>query len=492
MTRIVLFAVACAFAFAVAASPADGATTPAPNVVLIFCDDLGYGDIGPYGSKNPTPNLDRMAREGARFTDFYVTQAVCSASRAALLTGCYSNRVSILGALRPRSEIGIHPGELLMPEVFKSKGYATGMFGKWHLGDAPRFLPTRNGFDEYFGIPYSNDMWPRHPESPFPDLPLIDGEEKVEFNPDQHKLTTALTERAVSFIDRNKDRPFFLYVPHPQPHVPLFASDKFEGKTGLGLYADVIAEIDWSVGQILDALKRNGVDENTLVIFTADNGPWLSYGEHGGSAGPLREGKATAFEGGVRVPCVMRWPAKIPAGAVVREVASTIDFVPTFAKLIGAELPADRVIDGKDIAPLMFNEQGAKSPHETFYYYYGRRLLAVRSGKWKLMFPHDYNVKPTTRATGGKPTKYGRGHIELSLYDLENDPGETTNVIADHPDVAKRLEALGERAREDLGDLLTDREGKNVREPGRLPAAAATKSTNAAPRASSRPGKSPL
>jgi arylsulfatase A-like enzyme len=486
MTRILVSAVACAIALVFTPARADSATTP--NVVLIFCDDLGFGDIGPNGSKNRTPNLDRMAREGIRFTDFYVAQAVCSASRAALLTGCYSNRVGIQGALPPRAQIGINPRELTMAEVFKSKNYATAMFGKWHLGDAPQFLPTRHGFDEYFGLPYSNDMWPRHPESRFPDLPLIDGEHAVETNPDQRKLTTAYTERAVSFIDRNKDRPFFLYVPHSMPHVPLFVSDKFEGKTGQGLYADVIAEIDWSVGQILDTLKRNGVDENTLVIFTSDNGPWLSYGDHSGSAGALREGKTTTFEGGVRVPCVMRWPARIPAGTTTREVASTIDVLPTFAKLIGAELPGDRIIDGKDISPLLF-DASAKSPHEAFYYFWGKRLQAVRSGKWKLGFPHEYN-SVATPGGGGKPGKYQReprARIELSLYDLEADPGETTNVIADHPDVVKRLEALAERAREDLGDTLTDREGKNVREPGRLPApAAATTATSPAASPSAR------
>ena len=476
MTRIVLLVVVCALAL-VFTAPA-GAATP-PNVVLIFCDDMGYGDIGPFGSKNPTPNLDRMAAEGAKFTSFYVAQAVCSASRAALLSGSYSNRVSIQGALPPNARIGIDPGETLMPEVFKSRGYATGMVGKWHLGDAPRFLPTRNGFDEYFGLPYSNDMWPRHPESRFPDLPLMEGERKIELNPDQRKLTTAYTERAVSFIDRHKEKPFFLYVAHSMPHVPLFVSDKFQGKTGLGLYADVIAEIDWSVGQILDALKRKGVDENTLVVFTSDNGPWLSYGDHGGSAGPLREGKTTTFEGGVRVPCVMRWPGKIPAGAVVGEVASTIDLLPTFAKLIGASPSAERTIDGRDILPLMRNEPGAKSPHEAFYYFWGRRLQAVRSGKWKLIFPHEYS-HVVTPGSGGKPGKYQRdprATIELSLFDLEADPGETKNVIAEHPDVVKRLQVLAEQAREDLGDTLTNREGKNVREPGRLPDATTTTTT---------------
>jgi arylsulfatase A-like enzyme len=365
------------------------AATP-PNVILIFADDLGYGDIGCYGSKNPTPNLDRMAKEGVRFTDFYVAQAVCSASRAALLTGCYSNRVSIQGALFPGSKVGISDKELTMAEMFKSRGYATGIFGKWHLGDASEFLPARHGFDEYVGLPYSNDMLPTT-AARNPPLPLSDGEKVIERDPDQSKLTTLYTQRAVDFIERHKGGPFFCYVPHSMPHIPLAVSEKFAGKSGRGIYGDVIAEIDWSVGQVLEALKKHGLDEKTLVVFTSDNGPWLTYGEHGGSSGPLREGKTTAFEGGVREPCVMRWPGTVPAGVTCHELAATIDLLPTFAALAGATLPTDRVIDGKDIRPLMTNESGAKSPHGAYFYYWGRGLRAVRSGKWKLIFPHDYN-----------------------------------------------------------------------------------------------------
>src|SRR5688572_678232 len=322
-----------------------------PNVVIVFADDLGYGDLGCYGARGyQTPHLDRMAAEGARFTDFYVAQAVCSASRAALLTGRYSNRVGILGALGPGAKNGIKDAELTLGEVFKSRGYATAAFGKWHLGDHDPYLPADNGFDEYFGLPYSNDMWPRHPENPrgYPPLPLIDGKRKVAEMPDQRMLTTWYTERAVSFIDGIKDEPFFLYLPHSMPHVPLFVSAKHVGKTERGPFGDVIAEIDWSVGQVLDALKRNGLDDNTLVVFSSDNGPWLSYGDHAGSAGPLREGKGTTFEGGVRVPAIFRWPGRIPAGAVCREPAMTIDLLPTLANLIGAQLPAGHVVDGKD------------------------------------------------------------------------------------------------------------------------------------------------
>lgn len=440
-----------------------------PNLVVIYADDLGYGDIGCYGSKNPTPNLDRMAREGMRFSDFYVAQAVCSASRAALMTGCYPNRIGILGALGPASKIGISDKETTIAQALKPRGYATAIFGKWHLGHHPQFLPTRHGFDEYFGLPYSNDMWPKHPTAKFPALPLIDGEKTIEHNPDQTRLTTWYTEHAVKFIEKNKNRPFFLYVPHNMPHVPLFVSDKYKGKSGRGLYGDVIEEIDWSVGQILAALKANGLDERTLVIFTSDNGPWLSYGNHAGSAGPLREGKGTTWEGGQREPCIMRWPGKIAAGSECRELAATIDILPTFAKLAGAELPK-HPIDGKDISPLLLGEKGAKSPHEAFFYYWDRGLQAVRSGKWKLYFPHAYrSMIGQPPGMGGSPGKYVQKQIGMALYDLEKDIGETTDVAKDHPGVVERLQKLAEQAREELGDSITKRQGKGVRPPGKVP-----------------------
>ena len=441
--------------------------TSPPNVVLIFCDDLGYGDLGCYGSKTPTPNIDALAREGVRFTDFYVAQAVCTASRAALMTGCYPNRVSLLGALGPKATTGINDDEVTLAEMFKSHGYATAIFGKWHLGHHPQFLPTRHGFDEYFGIPYSNDMWPKHPESKFPPLPLIEGEKILEHNPDQTKLTTQLTERAVSFIERNKERPFFLYVPHPMPHVPLHVSPDRAGKTGKGLHADVIHELDWSVGEVLAALKRNGLDERTMVIFTSDNGPWLSYGDHGGSSGGLREGKGTSFEGGVRVPCVVRWPGQVPAGAECREVAASIDFLPTLANLIGAPLPKERVVDGKDVLPLLRKPSEAKSPHEAYFIYWNGDLQAVRSGRWKLHLPHLYR-HITRPGAGGKPGATTQPTIELSLFDLEFDPAETTNVADKHPDVVERLQKLAEFCMDDLGDARTKRTGKGVRPPGKV------------------------
>ena len=442
-----------------------------PNIIIVFTDDQGYADVGCFGAKGfNTPNLDRMAEEGVLFTDFHATTAVCSASRVSLLTGCYPERVSILGALSPGSKIGINDEEVTIAEILKSCGYATAVYGKWHLGDNPKFLPMRHGFDEYFGLPYSNDMWPNHPTAGdrYPPLPLIEGEKIIQYMPDQTMLTTWYTERAVKFIENNYDKPFFLYVPHSMPHVPLHVSDKFKGKSERGLYGDVIMEIDWSVGQIMAALKKHDIDEQTLMIFTSDNGPWLSYGDHAGSADPLREGKGTMFEGGMREPCIMRWQGRIPAGTVCHELATTMDILPTVTKLVGGKLP-EHNIDGHDILPLMTGKKGAKSPTEVYYCYYGGSLEAVRSGRWKLHFPHNYRTmagKPG--GTGGKPNPYSQAEIGLELFDLENDIGETTNVADKHPDVVKRLQILGEKAREDLGDRLTKRKGKGVRPPGRL------------------------
>ncbi len=442
-----------------------------PNIVIVFADDQGYGDLGVFGAEGfETPNIDQLAEGGMRFTDFYSAQAVCSASRAALLTGCYPNRIGIQGALGPGAKHGIHENEMTIADLVKQKGYATAIYGKWHLGHLPKFLPQNHGFDDYFGLPYSNDMWPKHPTNPtgYPPLPLIDGMETIETNPDQTQLTTWYTEHAVEFIDANKDGPFFLYVPHSMPHVPLFVSDKFAGKSQQGIYGDVIMEIDWSVGQIVDALKRNGVYENTLIIYTSDNGPWLSYGTHGGSAGPLREGKGTSWDGGQREPTVMHWPAKIPAGTVCSEPAMTIDILPTIASLIDADLP-DHTIDGLDISPLLFGTEGAKSPHEALYFYWGRHLQAVRSGNWKLHFPHDYRtLNGREGGTGGQPVRYDTGHTELALYNLAEDIGESKNVAEDHPETVERLQALAEQARKELGDSATQRRGSGVRPPGRV------------------------
>lgn len=444
-----------------------------PNIVIVYADDLGYADIGPFAAgsepRPTTPHLDRMASEGVRLTSFYVAQAVCSASRAALLTGAYPNRVGITGALNHTAKHGINSAETTIAEVLKRRGYATAIFGKWHLGSLKPFLPLQHGFDEYLGLPYSNDMWPRHPQQKnfYPDLPLLEGDEVLEHDPDQAQLTRRYTERAVQFIERNRDRPFFLYVPHAMPHVPLFVSDRFKGTTPGGFYGDVVAEIDWSVGRILEAVQRAGVDSRTLVIFTSDNGPWLSYGSHAGSSGPFREGKGTTFEGGVRVPFVARWPGHIPAGAVSGLPAMNIDVLPTAAKLAGADAPAEGTIDGRDMWPLLAGAAEAKPPHEVLLFYWGRELHAVRRGRWKLHLPHPYQ---SLEAAGrdGSPGKYVRKEIELSLFDLESDPGETRNVAGANGEIVTQLLQDAERAREDLGDSLVKRPGRGVREPGRM------------------------
>ena len=425
------------------------ASTGKPNFIIIFTDDQGYQDVGCFGSPNiNTPNLDRMADEGTKFTDFYSAASVCSPSRAALLTGCYPHRVSITKVLFPRDSIGLNPDEVTIADILKAQGYATACVGKWHLGHLPQFLPTSNGFDSYFGIPYSNDMdgvkgknrnldraWQEKDYSPW-NVPLMRDEKIIERPADQTTLIERYTQEAVRFINENKDRPFFLYLPHTMPHVPLFVSDEFFDDDAHKAYKATIEQIDSSVGRVLEVLRKAGVDKNTLVVFTSDNGPWLGKKHHGGSALPLRDGKFTTYEGGMREPTIMRWPGKIPAGQVCGEVCGTIDLLPTLALLAGAEVPTDRVIDGKDIWPLMYGKPGAKSPHKAYFYYRGNNLEAVRSGKWKL-----------------------RSRKKTELYDLQADISETNNVAAEHPGVVKRLNYVMKEF---------DRELKaNVRPPGK-------------------------
>ena len=442
-----------------------------PNIIIIFTDDQGYGDVGCYGAEGfVTPNIDSMAKEGILFTDFYVSQAVCSASRASLMTGSYAERVGVQGALSPWNVTGLDPNRETIAKLLKRYGYTNAIFGKWHLGHKEKYLPLQNGFDEYAGLICSNDMWPvdydgnpliGEKRSYYPPMAFWRGNEpseKIESLKDQGKLTTKITELAVDFISRNKNHPFFLYVPHPMPHQPIAVSEKFEGKSELGLYGDVIMEIDWSVGQILEALKINEIDKNTLVIYASDNGPWLNYGEWGGSAGPLREGKGTMWEGGARVPCIMRWPKTINSGRINNKIAATIDIYPTIADIVGHKEFKNK-IDGVSLMPILEGLPEAE-PRNELYYYYGKELIAVRKGKWKLVFPHTYrsyeNVEP------GKdlhPGPYGRGRAGLELYDLAKDIGERVDLAQIYPDVVMDLEILGEKARSILGDKLTDRIG---------------------------------
>lgn len=452
-----------------------------PNVVLIFMDDMGFGDFESYGGTGyQTPHTNKMAAEGMRFTQFYVSQPVCSASRAALMTGSYSNRVGISGALMPWSTRAMNPTEETIAEVLKKKGYRTGMVGKWHLGDQKAYLPLQQGFDEYYGLPYSNDMWPMGYDGKpagmeyeqinpnklkHPLLPLMEGNERIgyiETMQDQATLTTNYTKRAVKFIEENRNSPFFLYVAHSMPHVPLAVSEKFKGKSETGLYGDVMMELDWSVGEILNTLERLKMDDNTLVILTSDNGPWLSFGNHGGNAGGLREGKGSAWEGGMRVPCIMQWKNVIPAGTICNKLASTIDLLPTIAKFAKAQLPSKK-IDGVDISSLLKNEAGA-NPREHFVYYQGNKLEAIRKGEWKLVFTHSYrSYKMNPPGYDGWPGKQVALTADYALYNLRSDPGETVDVQERFPIVVGELNALADQYRNTLGDDLRNMKGTERR-----------------------------
>ena len=427
-----------------------------PNFIIIFTDDQGFEDIGCFGSpKIKTPNLDKLAAEGRKFTSFYSANSVCSPSRASLLTGCYPVRISIPGVLFPRHEIGLNPDEITIADLLKSKGYATSCIGKWHIGHKPKFLPTRQGFDSYYGIPYSNDMTidpeanlaadiklregftldrirNEKPKKDF--VPLMRNEEVIEYPCDQTTLTQRYTEEAVKFIEENKNKPFFLYLPHTMPHIPLFASEKFKGKSERGLYGDTIEEIDWSVGEIMKSLKYNNLDKNTLVIYTSDNGPWKLKGGRGGSAHPLRGFKFQTYEGGMRVPCIMHWKGKVPAGSSCDEIAATIDLLPTIAGLSEAVLPNDRTIDGKDIWPLIAGKKGAQTPHEIYFFYKGNKLESARQGKWKLR-------------------RSGKKSQTVELYDLASDISESKNLAKENEilvnEMIKKMNLFDEKLKKD-------------------------------------------
>ena len=440
-----------------------GASASRPNIILILADDLGYGDLGCYGHpKFKTPCLDRMAAEGARLTRFYTPMPYCAPTRASLMTGRYPFRCGMTNNPTPDAapeadKLGLPQSEITLAQLFKKAGYATSCIGKWHLGHKPEFLPTRRGFDEYLGIPYSNDMRPVH---------LLDGERVVEYPVVQATLTKRYTRRAIEFVERHKDRPFFLYLPHAMPHKPLACSEEFYKKSGDGLYADVIAELDKQIGELLAALKRFGLDERTLVVFTSDNGPWF-----GGSTGGLRGMKGVPWEGGYRVPCIARWPGRIPAGHVSYAPAVTMDLFTTALKAAAIAPPADRVIDGRDIMPLFTS--GARSPHEAVFGMAGPRLVTARDERWKLhvLPPHDWKIgKPGERWIDPRgpdgvtilapyeqyqPTDFpglrtGDAPKAMMLFDLQSDPGEQKDVAAEHPDIVARLKAAYDRMNKDV------------------------------------------
>ena len=433
-----------------------------PNFIIIYCDDLGYNDIGPFGSKSHrTPHLDRMAGEGRIFTDFYVTSGVCSPSRSSLMTGSYPQRVGLhenesgQWVLFPGNHRGLNPDETTIAEALRDSGYTTAIVGKWHLGDQPEFLPTRHGFDSYFGIPFSNDMGHQDRPKPYkyPPLPLLRDETVIEEEPDQAQLTKRYTAESIAFIEANKDRPFFLYLPHTMPHWPQYSSEGFAGKSANGAWGDTVEEIDWSTGEILETLRRLDLDGKTIVIFTSDNGGAMN---HGASNVPLSGGKGTTLEGGQRV-CMVAWgPGHIPGGTRCSELATTMDLLPTFAGMADADLDPDRIIDGRDIAPLLTGEEGATTPHEAFFYYFRGQLQAVRSGPLKLRVAHT-----PMRGKNPKP-------VPAALFHLVSDIAERTDVSRENPDVVIELSAHAERIRAELGDSEKGIEGSGQRAPGHV------------------------
>lgn len=451
-----------------------------PNIVLVFVDDQGYADLGCYGAHGfRTPNIDKLAEDGIRFTSFYVSEAVCSASRASLLTGCYAQRVGIRGALNPVSLTGLNRNETTIASALKKHGYATKIIGKWHLGSHPEFSPLNYGFDEYYGLLYSNDMWPVGFDgtpaeegfiSLYPPLYLIEDTTRVKeikTLDDQAKLTTRYTVKALDFIERNKTNPFFLYLPYSMVHVPLGVSSKFKGQSEQGLYGDVMMEIDWSVGQIEQKIEELGLSENTIFIYTSDNGPWLNFGNHAGSALPLRGGKGNDREGGVRVPGIIKWPGNIQAGRESDALVTTMDILPTILEIVGDTLP-ERKIDGVSVLNLLKSDS-ANSPREIFYYYYEGALCGVRKGDWKLVLQHEFrSYEDVEPGRDGFPGPYAKGVAELSLYNLKDDIGEKSNVLDQYPYIVEDLLVLVDSARKMLGDKIAVMEGNEVREPGRI------------------------
>ncbi|HND50874.1 MAG TPA: sulfatase [Pirellulaceae bacterium] len=460
-----------------------------PNIVVIFIDDMGYADIGPFGAtKQKTPHLDRMAREGMKLTSFYAAP-VCSVSRAQLLTGCYGARVSVPGVYGPGSKFGLNPAEMTIAEHLKQRGYSTMCIGKWHVGDQPEFLPTRQGFDRYLGIPYSNDMQRPEAETGKRVVPLVrdDKVEKLLSDEEQSGIVERYTDEALGFIRANQQRPFFLYMPHNAVHTPIWPGEKFRGKSANGRFGDWVEEVDWSVGRVLDTLRELKLDERTLVVFTTDNGPWLIKGADGGSALPLRGGKGSTWEGGVRVPTLAWWPSRIAPGSVCDAVAGTIDLLPTAVSLAGGTVPAEPVIDGRDISPLLFG-RSTQSPREAHYYFSNYNLQAVRQGPWKLAIAAQ--PQSMGQNTADDATKTPR------LYNLDQEIGEKTDLSAKHPEIVLKLTGLAEKMAAEIGGNApkSRRPAGEVDQPKTLyptqPAAKPATGKPAAGKAGAKPGKS--
>lgn len=444
------------------------------NLIVVLADDLGYGDLGATGAKDwRTPHLDALAASGVLATQCYAAQPVCSASRAALLTGCYPGRIGIRGALGPADRVGLAPEEQTLAELARDAGMRTALHGKWHLGRAPAHLPTRHGFEEWSGVPYSHDMWPRHPETPeaYPSLPSMEGDVVTALDEDPSVWTARLRERALEYIEARSKERFLLYLPLPMPHVPLGASAPFRGRSGGGPYGDAVEELDELVGALRRRLEDLAIDDETLLIVTSDNGPWLSYGTHAGSTGGLREGKGSVWEGGVRVPFVAACPGVLPAGRRVDAPFMLIDVLPTCVEALGWQAPR-LPIDGGSAWSLLRGTSDAP-PHELLAFWYGdNELQAVRSGRWKLVYPHHYRKMPTDlpRPTDGRPWANQVGTVVRSeLYDLLDDPGETHDLAYDHPELVRRIDDLAEGLRAELGDSLRGRQGAGRREPAREP-----------------------
>jgi arylsulfatase A-like enzyme len=459
------------------------AQTKRPNVVIIMMDDMGYGDTEPYGmTQIATPNFNLLTKQSTRYTHYNVAQPICTASRAALLTGCYSNRVGMTGALLPASKIALNPNEETIASILKQAGYATGMFGKWHLGNKAPYWPTHYGFDTFFGIPYSHDIWNRDKDgnlvtaksdvrATWPPLPLIEGDKVIDSINSKQKLSellNQLTQHSIQFIRKNKNKPFFLYLAHSMPHTPIAPSVRFQGKSELGAFGDQIMEIDWSVGEILKTLDREGLAKNTIVIVTSDNGPWLNYGDHAGSSGGFREGKATSWEGGTRVPLWIRWPGKVEAGGINSMLMTNMDILPTLVAATGAHLPK-KPIDGINFLPV-WTGKTTKDPREVFYYYFGKNSLEdIRYKHWKLVLPHSSSTyAKSLHGKDGNGGKIDKVDVPMALYDLAHDPGEAYDVQQNYPDIVKKMLELAEQARDDMGDDITHRAGKNLRKPAMI------------------------